>query len=167
MTNPFSPLPPKQVLTHSFYHLLTTKKKKPLTWLFCTLLRFFNFQTPTTSTINTESSSSPADIWLSFSFFSFAGGGGGVCACVCGRVGVSDPQVFFLPNIKLSDNAKCASPAPNQDSKVSFHPYSSGLLFEIPGLIFPNISTGKPEPSCKVVDLFTSVPKHFQTMRRA
>lgn len=29
-----------------------------------------------------------------------------------------------------------------------------------------HIFTGKPEPSCKVVDLFTSIAKHFQTVRK-
>lgn len=67
---------------------------------------------------------------------------------VCGRVGVDGPQVSFLPNIKLFDNTESASLTPRQDPNVNFQPYSSGLLLKTPGLTFPNITAGKPEPSC-------------------
>lgn len=43
---------------------------------------------------------------------------------------------------------------------------SQSPLWDPPGLKFPNISTEKLEPSGKVMDLFTSVPKHFQTVGR-
>ena len=111
----------------------------------------------------------PSFVWLSFSFCSFWC----VCVCVsvhpsvCGRVGVGGPQVSFIPNIKLSDNTESASLTPSQDSSVNFQPYSSGLLLETPGMTFPNITTGKPEPSCRVMDRLTSTPKHFQVVGRA
>lgn len=95
-----------------------------------------------------------------------------VCVClsvhpsVCGRVQVDDPQVSFLPNLKLSDNAEYASSTPDQDSNVNFQPYSSGLLFETLRLTLPNIATGKPESSCKVMDRLSSPPKHFQAAGR-
>lgn len=61
----------------------------------------------------------------------------------------------FLPNIKLSDNAECASPAQNQDSNVSFH---LGSCSQISPLENQN-------PAAEVVDLFTSIHQHFQSVR--
>ena len=93
--------------------------------------------------------------------------------CICpsislwrGGDGVDGPQVSFLPNVKLSDNTESASLTPSQDPNVNFQPYSSGLLLETPGLTFPNITAGKPEPSCRVMDCLTSAPKHFQAVGR-
>ena len=85
---------------------------------------------------------------------------------VCGRVGVDGLQVSFLPNVKLSGNTESAFLSPSQDSNVNFQPYSSGLLLETPRLTFPNITAGKPEPSCRIMDRLTSTPKHFQAVGR-
>lgn len=83
----------------------------------------------------------------------------GTCVCVCLYVsecvsGGWGPPVSFLPKVKLSDNAECASPAPNQDSDVSSH------LFETPGFTSPNISTRK-RTSCKSCRPFHFRPSTF------
>lgn len=152
---------------HSLYHSPPPPKKKALNLVILCFSLFFSLQTCPYSKYTPIQNHHPLFGWASVSAVFDVYVCVSVHPSVCGRVGVDGPQVSFIPNIKLSDNTESASLTPSQDSSVNFQPYSSGLLLETPGMTFPNITTGKPEPSCRVMDRLTSTPKHFQVVGRA